>query len=80
MDIVQSVKFNGYKSFKEGEEHEISLSPYVTVFIGKNNCGKSSCIDALESALMDGRFLETKNLFHEISRYKILFSFKTFNI
>ena len=57
--MVQTVKFNGYKSFSNGEEHEIDLSPYVTVFIGKNNCGKSSCLDALETALMRNRFLET---------------------
>lgn len=36
---VQSVKFSGYKSFSLGEDQEIHLSPYVTVFIGKNNCG-----------------------------------------
>ena len=52
MDVVQSVKFDGYKSFAVGTEHEIELDPYVTVFIGKNNCGKSSCIDVLEAALM----------------------------
>ena len=65
--MVKSVKFNGYKSFLHGEEHEIDLSPYVTVFIGKNNCGKSSCIDAIETALMHNRFLVTKNLYHEIA-------------
>ncbi|MBQ7328583.1 MAG: AAA family ATPase [Oscillospiraceae bacterium] len=65
--MVKTVKFNGYKSFSHGEEHEIDLSPYVTVFIGKNNCGKSSCLDALETALMRNRFLETKNLFQEIA-------------
>lgn len=26
--MVQSVKFNGYKSFAPGVEHEIDLSPY----------------------------------------------------
>ena len=61
------MKFNGYKSFLHGEEHEIDLSPYVTVFIGKNNCGKSSCIDAIETALMHNRFLVTKNLYQEIA-------------
>ena len=54
--MVQSVKFNGYKSFRSGKEYEIDLSPYVTVFIGKNNSGKSSCIDALEAALMKKRY------------------------
>ena len=65
--MVQSVKFNGYKSFMSGEEHEIELSPYVTVFIGKNNCGKSSCIDALEAALMNNQYLKSKSLFQELS-------------
>ncbi|MCD7770544.1 MAG: ATP-binding protein [Oscillospiraceae bacterium] len=65
--IVSSVKFNGYKSFPSGKEYEIDISPSVTVFIGKNNCGKSSCIDVLETALMQNRFLDTKNLFNEIA-------------
>lgn len=65
--MVQSVKFNGYKSFRSGKEYEIDLSPYVTVFIGKNNSGKSSCIDALEAALMNKRYLKVKNLFQSIS-------------
>lgn len=65
--MVKSVKFNGYKSFLHGEDHEIDLSPYVTVFIGKNNCGKSSCIDALETALKQNRYLKTRNLFQEIA-------------
>ena len=65
--MVQSIKFNGYKSFLQGEEHEIDLSPYVTVFIGKNNCGKSSCIDVLETALAPNRFTEVREFFHEIS-------------
>lgn len=65
--MVQSVKFNGYKSFLSGEEHEIELSPYVTVFIGKNNCGKSSCIDALEAALMNNQYLKSQNPFQELS-------------
>ncbi len=38
MSIVKTVKFNGYKSFPGGIEHEIALDPYVTVFIGKNKC------------------------------------------
>lgn len=65
--MVQSVKFNGYKSFMSGKEHEIELSPYVTVFIGKNNCGKSSCIDALEAALMNNQYLKSQNLFQELA-------------
>ena len=65
--MVQSVKFSGYKSFLPGEEHEIDLSPYVTVFIGKNNCGKSSCIDVLESALMYNRYLTTNRQFQNLA-------------
>lgn len=67
MDVVQSVKFDGYKSFAVGTEHEIELDPYVTVFIGKNNCGKSSCIDVLEAALMHGRYISMRSEFQELS-------------
>ena len=44
MDIINSIKFDGYKSFLSGNENEISIEPYVSVFIGKNNCGKSMII------------------------------------
>lgn len=67
MNSVKTVKFNGYKSFPRGIEYEIALDPYVTVFIGKNNCGKSSCIDALEAALMNERYLKVRNEFQELS-------------
>ena len=49
MDKINSVRFDGYKSFPAEVINEISILPYVSVFIGKNNCGKSSCMDVLEA-------------------------------
>lgn len=45
---VKGIRFKGYKSF--GEDF-ISMEsfPNMTVFVGRNNSGKSSCIDILES-------------------------------
>jgi len=50
MSKINAVRFDGYKSFPIDVSNEISINPYISVFIGKNNCGKSSCIDVLETA------------------------------
>lgn len=47
MDDVQRIKFIGYKSFDE--ETVIDLNGNITLFIGKNNCGKSSAVDIIEA-------------------------------
>ena len=39
--------FKGYKSFKEYAE--IEEVEKINVFIGRNNSGKSSCIDIVEN-------------------------------
>ena len=41
------LRFKNYKSFEEYS----SISPLknINVFIGRNNCGKSSCIDVIEA-------------------------------
>ncbi len=68
MKEVKSVAFDKYKSFPKGDTlYEIPLEPYVTVLIGKNNCGKSSCIDVLEGALKKNSFLHNKNIFSSLS-------------
>ncbi len=43
---IKTIRFRNYKSFKS-EYSSIDLKP-ITVLIGKNNCGKSSCIDIIE--------------------------------
>ncbi|SEL35825.1 Predicted ATP-dependent endonuclease of the OLD family, contains P-loop ATPase and TOPRIM domains [Ruminococcus sp. YRD2003] len=43
----EELKFKNYKSFEDYSY--ISNLKNVNVFIGKNNCGKSSCIDVLQS-------------------------------
>ena len=48
MQKVNSIRFEGYKSFPTGNPEELMLTPYVSVLIGKNNSGKSSCMDVLE--------------------------------
>lgn len=65
--MINSVKFSGYKSFPSNTDYEIDLTPSVTVFIGKNNCGKSSCIDAIESALMHNQYINTHHFLKELS-------------
>lgn len=41
------IKFKNYKSFEEFSS--ISTLKNINVFIGRNNCGKSSCIDVIQS-------------------------------
>lgn len=67
MDKIYSVRFDGYKSFSIGIENEISIEPYISVFIGKNNCGKSSCIDVLEAVFCPRDGANLIKDFHRLS-------------
>ncbi len=60
--MVEGLRFKGYKSFKE-EYTEIKFFDKINVFIGRNNSGKSSCIDIVEniidpSVLYDNKFFK----------------------
>lgn len=50
---IKSIKFDKYKSFENN--NLITNLKNVNVFIGKNNCGKSSCLDVVE-------FIVNKNI------------------
>lgn len=52
------LKFKDYKSFKEFSV--ISPLKNINVFIGRNNCGKSSCIDVIEALTDLKKFKERK--------------------
>ena len=43
----EELRFKNYKSFKDFSS--ISTLKNINVFIGRNNCGKSSCIDIIEA-------------------------------
>ena len=45
--MFDAIKFSGYKSFLAGENVELPSLEYITLFIGKNNCGKSSVLDVI---------------------------------
>lgn len=49
MDKIAKIRFKGYKSFKSEEFNYIDTESNVGLFIGKNNSGKSSCLDVIES-------------------------------
>lgn len=46
--IIKAIRFRNYKSYAD-EYSCIDMDKRITVFIGRNNCGKSSCIDIIES-------------------------------
>ena len=48
MAIIKAIRFRNYKSYAD-EYSCIDMDKRITVFIGRNNCGKSSCIDIIES-------------------------------
>lgn len=64
---VNSVRFNGYKSFRDDTISEISMVPYVSVFIGKNNCGKSTCFDVLQSVFEPEYYIDNSKAFSRVS-------------
>lgn len=45
---MNGIKFKGYKAFSD-DWISIENFPNITVLIGRNNSGKSSCIDVIES-------------------------------
>lgn len=45
---IKTIKFTNHKSF-QNDFHSISDLKNVNVFIGRNNCGKSSCIDIFQA-------------------------------
>lgn len=48
--MVEGLKFKGYKSFKE-DYVCIHKFEKINVFIGRNNSGKSSCLDIVENVI-----------------------------
>lgn len=64
---IKSVQFEGYKSFPAGRTNEIDITPLVSVLIGKNNCGKSSCLDAIECVYKPNHHVSVKSLFTRVS-------------
>ena len=64
---IQSVQFEGYKSFPSGVTNELDLTPLVSVLIGKNNCGKSSCMDAIECVFKPNHHVSVSSLFTRVS-------------
>ena len=66
MDNLKSIRFSGYKSFSDDTLHEIDFTSYVTTFIGKNNCGKSSVIDTIEYILDTKKYIENKSSIRQI--------------
>ena len=50
---IHGIYFNGYKSFAIDNDNytEIQNIKHLNIFIGKNNCGKSSVIDIINYIL-----------------------------
>ena len=64
---IKSIQFEGYKSFPTGAINEIDITPLVSVLIGKNNCGKSSCMDAIECVYKPDHYITVNSLFNRVS-------------
>lgn len=46
---ISSIRFDSYKSFLKAKSYTVSLDKNIILFIGRNNCGKSSIVDVIES-------------------------------
>ena len=64
---IKAIQFEGYKSFPTGTVNELDLTPLISVLIGKNNCGKSSCIDAIECVFKPHHYASVNSLFTRVS-------------
>ena len=49
IEQLSSIRFDSYKSFSEKGPFILSLDKNVTLIIGRNNCGKSSLLDVVET-------------------------------
>lgn len=49
LDLLSSVRFDSYKSFSGNGPFCMELGQNITLIIGRNNCGKSSLIDIVET-------------------------------
>ena len=49
MHNIKSIRFKGYKVFPNNQYAEIENISRVNVIIGKNNCGKTSLLDVIET-------------------------------
>lgn len=60
---IKGIKFDEYKSFST--DNKINNIKKVNVFIGKNNSGKSSCLDVIEYIINENQNLKIipKNIF-----------------
>lgn len=74
---VNSIVFSGYKSFEKESQFEIKMTPHVSVFIGKNNGGKSTCLDVIESVFEPEYYIRNEGDFSKVS---ISFSLDNDNI
>ena len=49
MHNIKNIRFKGYKVFPNNQYAEIENISRVNVIIGKNNCGKTSLLDVIET-------------------------------
>ncbi len=54
VSLFTGVRFGTYKSFDKNGPFRMVLGNNITLIIGRNNCGKSSLIDVVESAINEG--------------------------
>lgn len=58
LNALQSIRFDGYKSFSENGPFTIQVNKNLVLIIGRNNCGKSSIIDVIEAFMLLRRRVE----------------------
>lgn len=62
INLLEAVRFKSYKSFYANDAFSLSLDSRVMLIIGKNNSGKSSVIDVVESVFGNRQHVVDRDL------------------
>jgi AAA15 family ATPase/GTPase len=49
MHNIKHIRFKGYKVFAKDNYVEMKNISHINIIIGKNNCGKTSLLDIIET-------------------------------
>lgn len=77
MGKITSIRFKNYKSFSSDTTQVFDIDSNINLIIGRNNSGKSSCIDLIEFVYDDIYYFKNR---HKIDSLEIAFLLTKYNL